>query len=323
MNYINKIIDGKKISRIGLGAMRMNDLRKATEIIDAAIDHGINYLNTGDFYGHGESEMVIREVLKTHKREDVFISVKFGGMLTPSGQFYGIDVRPQAVQNYLAYTLKRLGTDYVDLYQPARINPHIPVEDTIGAVADMVKAGYVRNIGITEVDAHTLRIANATHSIAMVELGYSLLNRQIEEELIPTARELGIEIVAFANLFHGIIGGRNRDIKVSELSKRMNPEAAILFRKAVSRLDGLQSLAEEKHISVSQLAIAWVLAKGNDLVDLVGASSVNQLTEILQALDVNLNDNDLMQIDDIVPKQFACNTAMLNIDLDENGMFKF
>lgn len=157
MKYLNKETNGITLSRIGLGAMRMADVQQGVDTIHAALDSGITYLNTGDFYGHGESELVIREALKTRERGDIFIAVKFGGMLTSDDRFYGIDVRPQNVQNYLAYTLKRLGTDYVDLYQPARINPHIPVEDTIGAVADLVKAGYVRSVGITEIDAETLR----------------------------------------------------------------------------------------------------------------------------------------------------------------------
>ena len=191
MKYLNKETNGITLSRIGLGAMRMADVQQGVDTIHAALDSGITYLNTGDFYGHGESELVIREALKTRKREDIFIAVKFGGMLTPDDRFYGIDVRPQNVQNYLAYTLKRLGTDYVDLYQPARINPHIPVEDTIGAVADLVKAGYVRSVGITEIDAETLRRAHAVHPISLVEVRYSLLDRDIEEGILPTAEQAG------------------------------------------------------------------------------------------------------------------------------------
>ena len=185
MKYLNKEINGIALSRIGLGAMRMADVQQGVDTIHAALDSGITYLNTGDFYGHGESELVIREALKTRKREELFISVKFGGMLTPDDRFYGIDVRPQSVQNYLAYTLKRLGTDYVDLYQPARINPHIPVEETIGAVADLVKAGYVRHIGITEIDAASQGLAvsgNSSRSVLTSILGrafYSYKNRYL------------------------------------------------------------------------------------------------------------------------------------------------
>ena len=323
MKYLNKETNGITLSRIGLGAMRMADIQQGIDTIHAALDSGITYLNTGDFYGHGESELIIREALKTRKREDVFISVKFGGMLTPDDRFYGIDVRPQSVQNYLAYTLKRLGTDYVDLYQPARINPHIPVEETIGAVADMVKAGYVRNVGITEIDAGTLRRAHAVHPISLVEVRYSLLDREIEQSLIPTARELGIGIVTFANLFHGVIGGSNPEEKLATLSRRMPPQAAEKLKQAVARLDVLKEMAAEKNVSVWQLAIAWVLAQGGDMLALVGSRTVGQLRDTVKAIEIDLSKEDLQRIEQAIPKEYASNSAMLPIDLDENGLFKF
>lgn len=323
MKYLNKETNGITLSRIGLGAMRMADIQQGIDTIHAALDSGITYLNTGDFYGHGESELIIREALKTRKREDVFISVKFGGMLTPDDRFYGIDVRPQSVQNYLAYTLKRLGTDYVDLYQPARINPHIPVEETIGAVSDMVKAGYVRNVGITEIDAGTLRRAHAVHPISLVEVRYSLLDREIEQSLIPTARELGIGIVTFANLFHGVIGGSNPEEKLATLSRRMPPQAAEKLKQAVARLDVLKEMAAEKNVSVSQLAIAWVLAQGGDMLALVGSRTVGQLRDTVKAIEIDLSKEDLQRIKQAIPKEYASNSAMLPIDLDENGLFKF
>ena len=323
MKYLNKETNGITLSRIGLGAMRMADIQQGIDTIHAALDSGITYLNTGDFYGHGESELIIREALKTRKREDVFISVKFGGMLTPDDRFYGIDVRPQSVQNYLAYTLKRLGTDYVDLYQPARINPHIPVEETIGAIADMVKAGYVRNVGITEIDAGTLCRAHAVHPISLVEVRYSLLDREIEQSLIPTARELGIGIVTFANLFHGVIGGSNPEEKLATLSRRMPPQAAEKLKQAVARLDVLKEMAAEKNVSVSQLAIAWVLAQGGDMLALVGSRIVGQLRDTVKAIEIDLSKEDLQRIEQAIPKEYASNSAMLPIDLDENGLFKF
>ncbi|WP_075556397.1 aldo/keto reductase [Parabacteroides timonensis] len=323
MKYLNKETNGITLSRIGLGAMRMADVQQGVDTIHAALDSGITYLNTGDFYGHGESELVVREALKTRRREDVFISVKFGGMLTPDDRFYGIDVRPQNVQNYLAYTLKRLGTDYVDLYQPARINPHIPVEETIGAVADMVKAGYVRNVGITEIDADTLRRAHAVHPISLVEVRYSLLDREIEQSLIPTARELGIGIVTFANLFHGVIGGSNPAEKLATLSQRMPSQAAEKLKQAVSRLDILKKIAAGKNVTVSQLAIAWVLAQGDDILALVGSRTVSQLHDTVKAVDIDLNKEDLQRIKQAIPKEYASNSAMLPINLDENGLFKF
>ena len=323
MKYFNKEISGIPLSRIGLGAMRMADVQQGINTIHAALDNGITYLNTGDFYGHGESEMIIREALKTRKREDIFISVKFGGMLTPDDRFYGIDVRPQNVQNYLAYTLKRLGTDYVDLYQPARINPHIPVEETIGAIAELVKAGYVRNIGITEIDTETLRRAHAIHPVSLVEVRYSLLDREIEQNLIPTARELGIGIVTFANLFHGVIVGSNPAEKVAALSQRMPSQATEKLKQAISRLEILKEIASEKNVTVSQLAIAWVLAQGDDILALVGSRTVSQLHDTVKAIDIKLSNNDLQRIEQAIPKKYASNSAMLPIDLDENGLFKF
>ena len=320
MNYKTK--SNLPVTRLGIGAMRMNDVQEGIRTIKAALDNGITFLNTGDFYGHGESEMIIHEVLKTHKREDIFISVKFGGMLTPDGKFYGIDARPQNVANYLAYSLKRLGTDYVDLYQPARINPHIPVEETIGAVADMVKAGYVKNIGISEVNSETLRRAHAIHPISMVEVRYSMLDRSIEETLIPAARELNIGVVTFANLFHGVIGGRNPEKTLETLSQRMMPENVEKLKEAVARLNTLESFAKEKKATISQLAIAWVLAQGKDILALVGSRTVEQLHDTVKVKDIVLTKEDLAHIEKAIPKEMAFNSAMLPLNLDENGLFK-
>jgi aryl-alcohol dehydrogenase-like predicted oxidoreductase len=265
--------------------------------------------------------MLLREALKTRRREDVFISVKFGGLVAPNGMFYGIDVRPHAVKSYLAYTLKRLGTDYIDLYQPARIDPNIPVEETIGAVADLVNAGYVRNVGISEVDADTLRRAHATHPISLVEVGYSILNRGIEESLLPAARELGIGVVAFGILFHGVIGGSNPAEKVATLSKRMPLHAVEKLNQVVPRLELLKELADEKGITLSQLAIAWVLAQGDHILALVGSRTVAQLDSTLKTIDINLTKDDLQRIEQIIPKENASNSAMLPLNLDKNGLF--
>ena len=310
------------LSRLGLGCESAKDADSGSiTTIRSALDNGINYLNTADFYGHGESEMAIREALKTHKRDEVFISLKFGGLVAPDGRFYGIDVRPQDIKNYLAYSLKRLGTDYVDLYQPARINPHIPVEDTIGEIADLVTAGYVRNIGISEVDAGTLRRAHATHPISMVEMQYSLLNRTIEDSLIPVARELGIGIVAFGVLFHGVIGGRRPAEKIDMLSKRLTPQAQEKLKQAVPRLDLLKKLAVEKGVTLSQLAIAWVMAQGDDILTLVGSGTLEQLQNTIKAGDIHLSQDDLRHIEQAVPKEYASNSAMLPLNLDQNGLF--
>ncbi len=312
------------LSRLGLGHISdTNPAGRAESIrtIHTAIDSGVNYLNTADFYDSGAHEMLLCEALKSRRREDVFISVKYGSMVAPNGMYYGIDVRPEAAKSYLAYTLKRLGTDYVDLYQPARINPNIPVEDTIGAVADLVKAGYVRRIGISEVDGETLRRAHAVHPISLVEVQYSLLNRSIESSLLPAARELGVGVVAFANLFHGLIGSSNPQEKLLALSRRMPSATVESLTHLMPRMSELETIADKKGISVQQLAIAWVLAQGNDILALVGSRTVEQLHDTLKTDNVELNNEDLKQIEQIIPKELASNSSMLEMKLDANGLF--
>ncbi|MCD8043012.1 MAG: aldo/keto reductase [Tannerellaceae bacterium] len=324
MKYLKNVstqTNGFSLSRIGLGTMRMAaDPQAGVETIHTAQDAGVNFLNTADFYGHGVSEMIIREALKTRRREDVFISVKFGGMLSPDGRFYGIDSRPEHVQNYLAYTLKRLGTDYVDLYQPARINPHIPVEDTIGAVAGMVKAGYVKSIGISEVDGPTLRRANTVHPISLVEVRYSLMDRHIEDDLLPTARELGIGIVAFNVLLGGLVGGSAPAQKLSAMN-HLTSTARAGINNNLSASAALEDMAREKGISLAQLAIAWVLAQGEDIIALVGSRTVAQINDSLKAIDVNITKNDLERMEQLIPKAQANSSFMLEMNLDKNGLF--
>ncbi len=313
-----------QLPRIGLGHIHENNpAGKAESIrtIHAAIDNGINYINTADFYDSGAHEMLLCEALKSRKREEVFISVKFGSMVAPNGMYYGIDVRPDAVKSYLAYSLKRLGTDYVDLYQPARISPHIPVEETIGAVADMVKAGYVRNVGISEIDGETLRRAHAVHPISLVEVQYSLLNRSIEKDLMPAARELGIGIVAFANLFHGLIGSNNPQEKLAALSRRMPAATVANLNKLIPCMGELNSFAERKGISGQQLAIAWVLAQGNDILALVGSRTVEQLQDTIRTADILLSAEELQEIEKIIPAGLAANSSMVEMKLDQKGLF--
>ncbi|WP_297905971.1 aldo/keto reductase [uncultured Parabacteroides sp.] len=322
MNISREQLIDRKLSRIGLGGMRMGNLSEGVKTIHKALDNDINFLNTADFYGSGENEMLIREALRNRKREDVFISVKFGAMMGIDGRLYGIDVRPQAVENYLHYTLKRLGTDYVDLYQPARINPHIPVEDTIGAVADLVGKGYVRNIGISEVDGATLRRANAVHPISLVEVRYSLMDRHIEDDLLPAARELGIGVVAFGVLLAGLIGGSAREEKLSMINKRVSSQAFNAISTNLSATDKLQEIAEEKGVSLAQLAIAWVLAQGEDIMALVGSRTPEQVESTLRSLDILLSSEDLDRISNIIPKERATSSYMLEMNIDENGLFR-
>ncbi len=324
MEYLKDLstkTNGFDLSRIGLGTMRMAaDQQAGVDTIYTALNGGVNFLNTADFYANGVSEMIVKEALKSRKREDVFISVKFGGLISPDGRFYGIDARPEHVKSFLSYTLKRLGTDYVDLYQPCRIDPHIPVEDTIGAVADLVKAGYVKSIGISEVDGPTLRKANTVHPISLVEVRYSLMDRHIEDDLLPTARELGVGVVAFGVLLAGLIGGSAQQQKLSAM-KHLPSESLNNISNNLAATDALEKIASEKGITLSQLAIAWVLAQGEDIIALVGSRTVAQISDSLKAIDVKLTKDDLERMEQLIPKAQANSSYMMDLNLDKNGLF--
>lgn len=325
MEYLNvskEKTNGFKLSRIGLGSMRMGSVEETIRTIHAALDRGINFVNTADFYGRGQSELLIKEALKSRRREDVFISVKFGVMQSVDGQMYGIDVRPEAVENYLNYTLNRLGTDYVDLYQPARINPHIPVEDTIGAIADLVKKGYVKNIGISEVNGETLRRANATYPISLVEVRYSLMDRHIEDDLLLAARELEVGVVGFGVLLSGMVGGNSQEEKLKTISNRISPAALENMKTNLARAEALKEIANEKNITLAQLAIAWVLAQGKDILALIGSRTVEQAESTIKALDVEITEEDLNRINQIIPKEEAKSSYMLDLDISPNGLFR-
>lgn len=302
MQYLKNQENGLKVSRLGLGCMRMpmfegaEDRKQSIATIHGALDAGFTFLNTGDFYGLGHNEMLVGEAIKGYSRDKLFISVKFGGLIAPNGTPYGIDMRPLTIKNYLAYSLKRLGVDYIDLYQPCRIDPEIPVEETLGPIAEMVKAGYVKHIGLSEVDAETLRRAHAIHSISLVELEYSLFKRKIEKELLPTARELGIGIVAFGILSHGLLSKE----RIQEMKNRFPQFPGMNLDKNVPLLKVLREIAEEKLITLPQLLSAWVLSQGEDIMPLVGARKVSQLQESIKALDINLSKSDLEKIDNAV-----------------------
>ena len=289
------------LSRIGLGSMRMGDVSEGINTIHTALDGGVNFLNTADFYGNGQSEMLIMQGV--------------------DGRMYGMDARPEAVENYLRYTLSRLGTDYVDLYQPARINPHIPVEDTIGAISDLATKGYVKNIGISEVNGEILRRANAVHPISLVEVRYSLADRHIEDDLLPTARELGVGIVAFGVLLSGLIGGSSQEEKLKSIGQRISPEALATMKANLVRTDALKQIAVEKGATLAQLAIAWVLAQGEDIIALVGSRTASQIKDTIQALNVKLTKEDLDRIKRIMPKEEATCSYMLDVDIDSKGLF--
>ena len=302
--------EGPESAAIGLGCMGMSalygpvDRDESIATIHAALDAGINLLDTGDFYAMGHNELLIREALAGRDRDDVLISVKFGALRGPDGGWLGYDARPEAVKTWLAHTLTRLDTDHVDIYRPARLDPAVPIEETVGAIAEMVEAGYVRHIGLSEVGADTIRRAQSVHPISDLQIEYSLISRGIEDEILPTCRELGIGVTAYGVLSRGLISGhwsRERELGRGDfraMSPRFQGEN---LEHNLAIVDRLNEIAAKHDVSVAQIAIAWVLSRGEDIVPLVGARRRDRLEEALGALELELSDEDLAAVEDAVP----------------------
>jgi aryl-alcohol dehydrogenase-like predicted oxidoreductase len=290
--------------------MGMSDLYGPTDqgesiaTIHAAIDAGITLIDTGDFYGTGRNELLIAKALRDRDRDQVTISVKFGALRDPGGGWLGIDGRPPAVKSSLAYTLARLGTDHVDVYRIARVDPNVPIEETIGAIADMVQAGYVRHIGLSEAGADTIRRAAAVHPISDLQIEYSLLSRGIESEILPTLRELGIGVTAYGVLSRGLLSGHwspDRELSSGDFRSYSPRFQGENLERNLALVEALRGVADAKGATVAQVAIAWVAVQGDDIVPLVGARRRDRLHEALGALDVTLTADDLTAITDAVP----------------------
>ncbi|WP_078954849.1 MULTISPECIES: aldo/keto reductase [unclassified Streptomyces] len=308
---------GPSVFPLGLGCMGMSalygeaDRSESIATIHAYLDavpEGTNtLLDTGDFYGMGHNELLIAEALRTAPaaaRDRALTSVKFGALRTVEGGFAGYDGRPEAVRNFLAYSLQRLGRDHIDIYRIARVDPDVPIEETVGAIAEAVQAGHVRHIGLSEVGADTMRRAAAVAPISDLQIEYSLISRGIEEEILPTARELGIGVTAYGVLSRGLISGhftRDRALAPGDfrgMSPRFQGEN---LDRNLDLVDALRKVADDKGVSVAQTAIAWALSRGEDIVPLVGARRRDRLTEALGAMDVTLGPADLAAIEEAVP----------------------
>jgi aryl-alcohol dehydrogenase-like predicted oxidoreductase len=298
---------GPQVSALGLGCMGMSgmygpsDDDESVATIRASIDAGINLIDTGDFYGSGHNELLVGRALRDRQRDDVVLSVKFGGMRDPEGGWGGNDTRPAAMRNFLAYSLNRLGTDHIDVYRPARLDDNVPIEDTIGAIAEQVEKGYVRHIGLSEVGADTIRRAAAVHPIVDLQIEYSLLSRGIEDGILETCRELGIAITAYGVLSRGLIAGAGPSGDPGDFrahSPRFQGANLDRNRALVQRLE---PIAAKHELTVAQLALAWVAAQGTDIIPVVGMRKRSRLDDALPAVATTLDADDLAAIDAAVP----------------------
>jgi aryl-alcohol dehydrogenase-like predicted oxidoreductase len=280
------------------------DESESIATIRAALDTGINLLDTGDYYGMGHNELLIREALRGRDRSGVVISVKFGALRSPDNAFIGIDGRPMAVRNFLAYSLQRLGTDYIDVYRLGRVDPEVPIEETVGAIAEMITAGYVRHVGLSEAGAETVRRAHATHPVADLQIEYSVLSRGIEAEILPTCRELGVGVTAYGVLARGLLGGTwssEGTAAPGDMRARMPRFRPENLDRNLALVDALRAIGEEKGVTVAQIALAWVLARGEDIVPLVGTTRRDRLAEAVSTLELELSEEDLGAIERAVP----------------------
>ncbi|MFD2261930.1 aldo/keto reductase [Lacibacterium aquatile] len=301
------------VSAVGLGCMGMTsfygaaDRQESIATIHAALEAGVTLLDTGDFYAMGENELLIRDALTgSAKRDKALVSVKFGALRGPDEGWLGFDSRPAAVKTFAAYSLKRLGVDHIDIYRPARLDPNVPIEDTIGAIGDLVKAGYVRHIGLSEVGSETIRRAAAVHPIADLQIEYSLISRGLEGPLLETLRSLNIGVTAYGVLSRGLISGHwTKESGTNDYRGHLPRFEGENLTQNLKLVDALRVVAEAKGVTVAQIAIGWVMAQGQDIVPLIGARTRNRLTESLAAVDLQLSADDLARIEAAMPAHAA------------------
>ncbi|MGN6353911.1 MAG: aldo/keto reductase [Parafilimonas sp.] len=303
MTKVNLGHNGPLVSKLGLGCMRMSpvwggparDESESIATIQAALDNGINFLNTGDFYGAGHNELLVGKAIKG-RRDDAFISVKFGAIFY-KGQLLGLDLRPTSIKNFINYSLVRLGTDTIDLYQPCRLDGSIPTEDVIGTIADLIQEGKVRYLGVSEITAEQLRAANSIYPVTALEIGYSLADRQIEANLLPAAKELGIGVVAFANTAEGLLTGNIKPpLAAGDYRYHFTRFQGENFIKNLEKVEVLKQMAATKDCTPAQLAIAWVNAQDEHIMPLVSMSSRQRLPENMQAMAMHFTPAEMQTL---------------------------
>jgi len=303
---------GLKVFPLALGCMGMSGIYGASDesesiaTIHAALDAGVTLLDTGDFYGAGHNEMLIGRALKG-RRDQALLSVKFGALRTPDGGFGGVDTRPVAIKNFVAYSLKRLGVDYIDIYRPARLDPNVPIEDTVGAIVDLIRAGYVRHVGLSEMGAATIRRAHAVHKIIDLQIEYALVSRSPESTIFPVLEELGIGVTAYGVLSRGLLSG-SKPATQGDFRAHLPRFTGENIQQNERVIDRLKQLAAEAGIAPTQLAIAWVLSKGRRIIPVIGARTRAQLAESLGALRVKLTAADLARIEESIPASAIAGT---------------
>ena len=293
--------NGPQVSPIAIGSRTVNgasengeDKKKLTiQTLQHGIDAGINFLNTADFYGMGMNELVIGEAIKG-RRSKVFLSVKTGSLRDHKGHFLGFDCRPKAIKNFCAYSLTRLGVDEIDLYQPARIDPNVPIEETVGAIKDLIDEGKVRYLGVSEANADQLKRAHKVHPVSAIEIEYSLATRFVEKEILPTARALGISIVPYSVLSYGLLTGAMTFPLPKENYLSMLPRfQGENLKHNLEKVEFLKEMAANRNVSASQLALAWALSQGEDIIPIVGMSKPSRVEQNLKALEIDFTNGEL------------------------------